>query len=157
MRRIAELFLRYPFGNRQMKHQLRREGVSAGHHRVRRLMRIMGLEAILPGAENQPAASGAPHLSVSAPRCGGMPPRSSCQYGISGRFAGLALSHRSLPSGQERIRVSQPSAPITPADDGRSLRLMAAPGKQPNVRFRTFWSERSRFSKVRAWRNLAIR
>jgi putative transposase len=47
MRRIDELFLKYPFyGSRQMVHQLRREGVSVGRHRVRRLMRLMGLEAI---------------------------------------------------------------------------------------------------------------
>jgi putative transposase len=47
MRRIDELFLKYPFyGSRQMVRQLRREGVSAGRHRVRRLMRLMGLEAI---------------------------------------------------------------------------------------------------------------
>jgi len=47
MRRIDELFLKYPFyGSRQMVRQLRREGVVAGRHRVRRLMRLMGLEAI---------------------------------------------------------------------------------------------------------------
>jgi putative transposase len=47
MRRIDELFLRYPFyGSRQMVRQLRRDGVRAGRHRVRRLMRLMGLEAI---------------------------------------------------------------------------------------------------------------
>jgi putative transposase len=47
MRRIDEMFLRYPFfGSRQMVRQLRREGVRAGRHRVRRLMRLMGLEAI---------------------------------------------------------------------------------------------------------------
>ncbi len=47
MRRIDEVFLRYPFyGSRQMVRQLRRDGVSAGRHRVRRLMRLMGLEAI---------------------------------------------------------------------------------------------------------------
>jgi len=47
MRRIDELFLKYPFyGSRQMARQLRRDGVSAGRHRVRRLMRLMGLEAI---------------------------------------------------------------------------------------------------------------
>jgi putative transposase len=47
MRRIDELFLRYPFfGSRQMVRQLRRAGVCAGRHRVRRLMRLMGLEAI---------------------------------------------------------------------------------------------------------------
>ena len=47
MRRLDELFLKYPFyGSRQMVHQLRREGVRVGRHRVRRLMRLMGLEAI---------------------------------------------------------------------------------------------------------------
>ena len=47
MRRIDELFLKYPFyGSRQMARQLRREGMAVGRHRVRRLMRLMGLEAI---------------------------------------------------------------------------------------------------------------
>ena len=47
MRRIDALFLKYPFyGSRQMVRQLRREGDRVGRHRVRRLMRLMGLEAI---------------------------------------------------------------------------------------------------------------
>jgi putative transposase len=47
MRRVDALFLKYPFyGSRQMARQLRREGLSVGRHRVRRLMRLMGLEAI---------------------------------------------------------------------------------------------------------------
>jgi len=47
MRRLDELFLKYPFyGSRQMVRQLRREGLCIGRHRVRRLMRLMGLEAI---------------------------------------------------------------------------------------------------------------
>lgn len=47
MRRIDELFMRYPFfGSRQMVRQLLRDGVVAGRHRDRRLMRLMGLEAI---------------------------------------------------------------------------------------------------------------
>jgi putative transposase len=47
MRRIDELFLKYPFyGSRQMARQLRRAGLVAGRHRVRRLMRLMGLAAI---------------------------------------------------------------------------------------------------------------
>jgi len=47
MRRIDELFLKYPFyGSRQMVRQLRREGICVGPHRVRRLMHLMGLEAI---------------------------------------------------------------------------------------------------------------
>jgi len=47
MRRIDELFLKYPFyGSRQMVRQLRREGVRVGLMCCRRLMRLMGLAAI---------------------------------------------------------------------------------------------------------------
>ena len=47
MRRIDELFLKYPFyGSRQMVRHVWREGVGVGRHRVRRLMRLMGLQAI---------------------------------------------------------------------------------------------------------------
>ncbi len=47
MRRIDELYLSYPFyGSRQMARHLGREGVTVGRHRVRRLMRLLGLEAI---------------------------------------------------------------------------------------------------------------
>jgi putative transposase len=57
MRRIDELFLKCPFyGSRQMVRQLRREGVRIGRHRVRRLMRLMGLEAIY-----QAPRTSAPH------------------------------------------------------------------------------------------------
>ncbi len=57
MRRIDELFLKYPFyGSRQMARQLRREGTEVGRHRVRRLMRLMGMEAIY-----QAPRTSAPH------------------------------------------------------------------------------------------------
>ena len=47
MRRMDAVSLHYPFyGSRQMARHLRREGVAAGRRRVRRLMRLMGLEAI---------------------------------------------------------------------------------------------------------------
>ena len=47
MRRIDELFLKYPFyGSRQMVRHLAREGLRVGRHRIRRLMRLMGLQAI---------------------------------------------------------------------------------------------------------------
>ena len=47
MRRIDELFLKYPFyGARQMVRQLRREGVHIGRRRAARLMRLLGLQAI---------------------------------------------------------------------------------------------------------------
>ncbi len=47
MRRIDEVFMKYPFyGSRQMVRHLWRDGIRVGRHRVRRLMRLMGLEAI---------------------------------------------------------------------------------------------------------------
>ena len=47
MRRIDELFLKYPFyGARRMALHLRREGVWIGRRRAARLMRLMGLQAI---------------------------------------------------------------------------------------------------------------
>jgi len=47
MRRLDELHLEHPFyGSRQMVRHLRRDGVVAGRHRVRRLMRRMGMEAV---------------------------------------------------------------------------------------------------------------
>lgn len=47
MRRIDALFLKYPFyGSRQMTRQLRPDGIRVGRHRIRRLVRLMGLEAI---------------------------------------------------------------------------------------------------------------
>ena len=57
MRRIDELFLKYPFyGSRQMVRRLRREDIYIGRHRVRRLMRLMGLQAIY-----QAPRTGDPH------------------------------------------------------------------------------------------------
>ena len=47
MGRIDALYLEYPFyGSRQMARHLGREGHVVGRHRVRRLMRLMGLQAI---------------------------------------------------------------------------------------------------------------
>ena len=46
MRRMDGLHTAYPFyGSRQLMRHLRREGVAAGRHRIRRLMRLMGMEA----------------------------------------------------------------------------------------------------------------
>ncbi len=57
LRRIDELFMKYPFyGSRQMVRQLRREGIEVGRHRIRRLMRLMGLAAIY-----QAPRTSAPH------------------------------------------------------------------------------------------------
>lgn len=49
MRRIDELHLKYPFyGSRKLSHELRAEGREANRKRVQRLMRLMGLEAMVP-------------------------------------------------------------------------------------------------------------
>ena len=47
MRKIDALFMKYPFhGSRQIARHLARDGERVGRHRVRRLMRLMGLQAI---------------------------------------------------------------------------------------------------------------
>ncbi len=49
MRRIDELHLKHPFyGSRKISFELRREGLAANRKRVQRLMRLMGLEAMVP-------------------------------------------------------------------------------------------------------------
>ena len=67
MRRIDELFLKYPFyGARRMALHLRREGVRIGRRRAARLMRLMGLAGDLSGATHQRAPPRAPGLPLSA-------------------------------------------------------------------------------------------
>lgn len=47
MRLIDEQFLETPYyGSRQMARHLQRQGYNVGRHRVRRLMRLMGIEAV---------------------------------------------------------------------------------------------------------------
>ena len=47
MKAIDRVFTQHPFfGSRQIAAYLRREGMAVGRHRVRRLMRLMGLQAI---------------------------------------------------------------------------------------------------------------
>ena len=49
MKRIDELYLAMPFyGSRKMVEALRAEGREINRKRVRRLMRLMGLEALVP-------------------------------------------------------------------------------------------------------------
>jgi len=49
MRRIDELHLKYPFyGSRKLSDVLRKEGRDANRKRIQRLMRLMGLEAMVP-------------------------------------------------------------------------------------------------------------
>ena len=59
MRRIGELHLELPFyGSRRMTLELNKEGRGVNRKRVRRLMRVMGLEALVPRHGASKAAPG---------------------------------------------------------------------------------------------------
>ena len=59
MRRIDELHLELPFfGSRRMTFQLNKEGRGVNRKRVQRLMRVMGIEALVPRPGTSQAASG---------------------------------------------------------------------------------------------------
>lgn len=75
MRQIDELFLRRPFyGSPRLTHWLRELGWAVNEKRVARLMRVMGLQAVVPGPHTsrpQPQHRVYPYLlrgvSVAAP------------------------------------------------------------------------------------------
>ncbi len=78
MRRIDELFLKYPFyGSRQMARHLRREGVRVGPSPGSPLDAADGPGGDLSGAENHCDAPGAPSLSLSAQGIGVRPAQSA--------------------------------------------------------------------------------
>src|SRR5258707_6973687 len=57
MRRIDELHLELPFyGSRRMTFELNKEGRGVNRKRVRRLMRVMGIEALVPRPGTSQAA-----------------------------------------------------------------------------------------------------
>src|ERR1035437_8986952 len=59
MRRIDELHLELPFyGARRMTFELNKEGRRINRKRVRRLMRVMGIEALVPRPGTSKAAPG---------------------------------------------------------------------------------------------------
>src|ERR1700736_5977246 len=59
MRRIDELHLELPFyGSRRMVFELNKEGRGVNRKRVRRLMRVMGIEALVPRPGTSKAAPG---------------------------------------------------------------------------------------------------
>ena len=59
MRRIDELHLEFPFyGSRRMMFELNKEGRGVNRKRVQRLMRLMGIEALVPRPGTSKAAPG---------------------------------------------------------------------------------------------------
>jgi len=58
MKAIDKTFTKYPFfGSRQIRAYLRREDIVVGRHRIRRLMRLMGLEAVYRRPQKPTAGS----------------------------------------------------------------------------------------------------
>lgn len=59
MRVLDELHLRWPcYGQRKLRHELRSRGWPMGRKRLRRLMRLMGLEAVAPRSRTSQPAPG---------------------------------------------------------------------------------------------------
>jgi hypothetical protein len=111
MKAIDRVFTKYPFfGSRQIAAYLRREGIVAGRHRVRRLMAKMGpplgrfalqIACRATGGDpqastHQPAAPAAPGPSVSAQRHGDRPPEPGlvCRHHLRAGEARLPLLGR---------------------------------------------------------------
>ncbi len=71
MRLIDEQHLRYPFsGRRQMTAWLRLQGYKVNEKRIRRLISLIGLEAVFPGAKDDHRQSRTSRISLPASRNG---------------------------------------------------------------------------------------
>ena len=67
MHEIDRVFTKYPFfGSRQIAAYLPQSGFSSGRHRVRRLMNIMGLQAIYKGQNTRCLANTCLHVREGA-------------------------------------------------------------------------------------------
>ena len=69
MRRIDELHLELPFyGSRRMTFELNKEGRGVNRKRVRRLMRVMGIEALVPRPGTSKSRARAQDIPLPAAR-----------------------------------------------------------------------------------------
>ena len=150
MRRMDELHLAHPFhGSRQVARHLRREGVVAGRHRVRRLM---GHGGDLPEAAHQRGQPGAPRVSVPAARSGD---RASGPGVVRGHHLHPCFARVLLPG--RRDGLGQPPRPVVAAVEHHGQRVLRRrarrraalrhpgdlqhrPGGAPTARSRTFTS-----------------
>jgi len=117
MRRIDELFMAYPFyGSRQMQAALALEGIAAGRHRVRRLMGLMGLQAIYqkpntskPHPEHRVYSYKLRKLSITRPNI-----RST--LGFAWKLWMKRLRFTALRKSSTQIRAASSQAWLLPAD-----------------------------------------
>ena len=95
MRRLDELHMAYPFyGSRQLMRHLHREGVTAGRHRIRRLMRLMEMEATYRR----------PRTSVASPEHRVFPYLLLCCAYVADRI--MLLRVRNIPSHMRTLGIS---------------------------------------------------
>ena len=163
MRRIDELFLKYPFyGSRQMARQLRREGIHVGRHRVRRLMRLMGLQAIYQSPRTSvphPAHRIYPYLlKRTIDRRSGAPHHlhSGEPSAVSGRDHGLGHTPRSVPTVEHHGRVlrrgtERGASSIRPAGDLQPTRAASSPASASPVSSKTRVSRSPWTAGAGAW------
>lgn len=79
---IDEQYTRRPFyGSPKMVSFLKVRGHWVNRKRVKRLMRILGLAGMAPGAQHQPPVSAAQGVSVPVARCGGHKTEPGVEYG----------------------------------------------------------------------------
>ena len=95
LRRIDELFIRWPFlGSRRMTAMLRAEGEAINRKRVQRLMRRMGIAALGAEAADHKAGPGAHDLPVFAARRDG----GTGEPGLGGAGQGSAGGAGGMPA-----------------------------------------------------------
>ena len=107
MHEIDRVFTKYPFfGSRQIAAYLPQSGFSAGRHRVRRLMNIMGLQTIYKGpntSKKHPQHRIYPYLLRKLPITR---PNQVPLSHIQACAAGQRVQRHHLHPGQERLSVS---------------------------------------------------
>ena len=96
MRRLDELHLKLPFyGSRRMQFELNKEGHAINRKRVQRLMRVMGLVALVPRPGTSKAAPRPQDIPVSTAQRGDQRAKSCLGGGHNLRSDGarFSLSH----------------------------------------------------------------
>ena len=132
MRRIDELHLELPFyGSRRMTFELNKEGRGVNRKRVRRLMRVMGIEALVPAPRHEQSRARAQDIPLPAAR----PEDCRAEPRVGGR-RDLHPDGMRLPLFRGDHRLGQPSGSGVAAVEHQRCELLrsGAGGSAPSVR-----------------------
>jgi len=128
MRRMDELHMNHPFyGSRQMMRHLRREGVTAGRHRIRRLNAPHGDGGGLPSPAHERGELGAPGLPLPAARPRDLPggPRV-----VRGHHLCSCQPRVFLPGGRDGLGDRAACACVAAVQHDGRLVLHRSPGRR---------------------------